>query len=672
MDNFIPINIQDLTSATRISDKDFLPIAQGARDLNKVQLRELAYFFGLKNNFKYGNVNLAPEGQSFVFASEGTYPEWGNITVPEDSVYILIYDGSVFSYVELPIPSININIVDTISDLRNTEGTESQVITLLGYYEAGDKEPLTYKYTTEQGVDDGGAVINTGSGSWVAVFDGSCNVRDFGAKGDNIQNDQPYIQKAIDYSTEVAKNSSYGGGIILSKGNYNITSSIVLKPGVSIKGVSSNEVWIMNRGTGVPAIKGDINYADKGSINYSTLSNFNIYCHPEGVNKGNSGIDAIGLRYCTFRDIRIDVRYGANGITCKPTSTGSAQWYNSLYDIYILGSNVSGAKGGIAIDLGSEHQQATTWTFYGGRVAQCDIGINLYFASSMIFNGMVAEGNNQAFVVGTDDDGVSISRNNTFILPYIEAGVNGFKINTSSWCTNIIAPRTTSASGTFLEDNGEGTFRDGGDSNTVLKNIFNTSLGNRNFEHYVVNGHANPTLEKSTYRRHLIEGQTPAISFRNTQNANAPYVYCAAGTNADVLAYSFNIVEYENSTTPTYTTIFGLNRNFVVLHKPIMFEGGSGVKFASSTDDPEGTLGALNGSLSLRRGGGVDKCAYLKTTGTTNQQSTGWVPIQSAISGTTAQRPTVTTVGFRYFDTTLGKPAWWNGTSWVDGTGTVV
>jgi len=41
-------------------------------------------------------------------------------------------------------------------------------------------------------------------------------------------------------------------------------------------------------------------------------------------------------------------------------------------------------------------------------------------------------------------------------------------------------------------------------------------------------------------------------------------------------------------------------------------------------------------------------------------------------TGTTALRPTVTKIGYYYFDTTLNKPIWWNGTAWTDSTGTVV
>ena len=41
-------------------------------------------------------------------------------------------------------------------------------------------------------------------------------------------------------------------------------------------------------------------------------------------------------------------------------------------------------------------------------------------------------------------------------------------------------------------------------------------------------------------------------------------------------------------------------------------------------------------------------------------------------SGATAARPTGLYVGQPFFDTTLGRPIWWNGTIWVDSAGTGV
>lgn len=43
------------------------------------------------------------------------------------------------------------------------------------------------------------------------------------------------------------------------------------------------------------------------------------------------------------------------------------------------------------------------------------------------------------------------------------------------------------------------------------------------------------------------------------------------------------------------------------------------------------------------------------------------------LHGTTASRPTssVAVIGQRYFDTTIGRPLYFNGTTWVDGAGSV-
>jgi parallel beta-helix repeat protein len=42
------------------------------------------------------------------------------------------------------------------------------------------------------------------------------------------------------------------------------------------------------------------------------------------------------------------------------------------------------------------------------------------------------------------------------------------------------------------------------------------------------------------------------------------------------------------------------------------------------------------------------------------------IRVSLIIFGITALRPTNPTVGYKYFDTTLGKPVYWDGTQWVD------
>jgi len=41
-------------------------------------------------------------------------------------------------------------------------------------------------------------------------------------------------------------------------------------------------------------------------------------------------------------------------------------------------------------------------------------------------------------------------------------------------------------------------------------------------------------------------------------------------------------------------------------------------------------------------------------------------------SGATSERPIITIIGFDYFDTTLGYVIYWNGSNWVNSTGTTV
>lgn len=63
---------------------------------------------------------------------------------------------------------------------------------------------------------------------------------------------------------------------------------------------------------------------------------------------------------------------------------------------------------------------------------------------------------------------------------------------------------------------------------------------------------------------------------------------------------------------------------------------------------------------------------YVKTTGS---GTGGWLPIDHRRADTTANRPTLPNGqqrGYTYFDTTLGRPIWWNGSIWIDAMGTAV
>lgn len=52
----------------------------------------------------------------------------------------------------------------------------------------------------------------------------------------------------------------------------------------------------------------------------------------------------------------------------------------------------------------------------------------------------------------------------------------------------------------------------------------------------------------------------------------------------------------------------------------------------------------------------------------------GWKSFALTTKGSTSERPSLLSedVGYMYYDTTLNKPIWFNGTDWVDATGTTV
>jgi len=56
-----------------------------------------------------------------------------------------------------------------------------------------------------------------------------------------------------------------------------------------------------------------------------------------------------------------------------------------------------------------------------------------------------------------------------------------------------------------------------------------------------------------------------------------------------------------------------------------------------------------------------------------NQIQQAVITLSTPSAGTTASRPnTDLLVGQFYFDTTINRPIWWDGTNWINAAGTVV
>lgn len=95
------------------------------------------------------------------------------------------------------------------------------------------------------------------------------------------------------------------------------------------------------------------------------------------------------------------------------------------------------------------------------------------------------------------------------------------------------------------------------------------------------------------------------------------------------------------------------------------------IALATADGDSE-ALAALNAAKSVAQNAGI-----AEVSGATDAQTVSTIMKRDALgatsiackSGITSSRPVVTTVGYMFFDTTLGKPIWWNGSIWVLATG---
>lgn len=126
-------------------------------------------------------------------------------------------DGDIFRkkdgiYYRKTIDEKTLLKIDSIVDLRLQNGYyEGQEISLLGYYQSGDKKLINYKFTIENfstNTDDGGSIIKSSRGSWIAQFNRKIDVKDFGCisdgafdNGDNLLRITSYLNSVVPSET---------------------------------------------------------------------------------------------------------------------------------------------------------------------------------------------------------------------------------------------------------------------------------------------------------------------------------------------------------------------------------------------------------------------------------------------------------------------------------------
>lgn len=126
---------------------------------------------------------------------------------------------------------------DNMLEMRALSGTEVLLIQmgryrgirLNGYYVKGDTPaPLEYFLTSDSGTDNGGSFIDLGAISVKHDFLGEVNVKYFGATGDSVTDDTPFLQNVIASEDE----------IFIPDGDYKLTEQLFIadRDGVNIRG----------------------------------------------------------------------------------------------------------------------------------------------------------------------------------------------------------------------------------------------------------------------------------------------------------------------------------------------------------------------------------------------------------------------------------------------------
>ena len=136
----------------------------------------------------------------------------------------MLEDGVLEQIIEQFIQSTALWCFDTVADMKQaTNLIDGSYAKTLGYYSVNDGGGATYKITNTASVSDYQETLNSGLYATLIAED-SCNVKQFGAYGDNTHDDTTSFTNAISF----IKNHNLGE-LIIPNGTYYITDEIEIE-----------------------------------------------------------------------------------------------------------------------------------------------------------------------------------------------------------------------------------------------------------------------------------------------------------------------------------------------------------------------------------------------------------------------------------------------------------
>lgn len=747
------------------------------------------------------NQNPTTEGM-YIPTIEGVYPNFGGLTYDEgDGFVVFLYKDSLFSKINVPLDitiqneviseSLNavtsnavekyaIKKINNILELKDTQGEyEGQIIELLGYYENGDKPSLKYKWTTTQITDDGGSVINSGSGSWLAVFNDFLYIEDFGVS-ESLPDNSLQLENAIKLNkilyTLDNKNYKF-------ENNVNVYNNIHIEINNTTKfiSVSKNDVGVY------PIKLLNINNVDKVYIKgnfdggfYKNGSQINYPISTSDLTKTSSLINIVNCKE-VYLEINIENTCSNYNST---SNIDTIMNYGHLYvrdcvNVICVNSSLTTSRVEGFVFLGNKNvvikdfksfDNRSTWTplhcflneyvyINGFEIIQhASAGgstLNLYNVKTIVENGYLENG------AGIDFSWESTSVDSTTYVPYIKevhiSNVNTldtsrlfYGIQHSGEVTKnnitILNCEHNIVNKTFSDTTPKGAVRIDNAVDVIINNfrvnspIFNystiQSVGNLsniiiencksksdNFIRFTQNSgykYNNITVKNNTHKGISLDGRTPT-----TTSSEGTFVFVLGTSDINRIYINNNIIEAEgrafniSGESTLKANDITISDNIIKGYSDVAFSlvNLKNLTFINNSSESNRVFSQINnGSENLIIENNLDKssnktlsmfttisgnylyyrfvnnksqASNINTYGIINNVS-GLIistkdvynntpevgasknPVTSSIQGTTANRPTNIKIGHNYFDTTLNKPIWWNGSSWVDLSGTSV
>ena len=458
--------------------------------------------------------------------------------------------------------------------------------------------------------------------------------------------DSPRIQRAID----AIKTTTTGWQLEAIKGNINSKKKIILPASrliisqtinlpsyINFEGAGRHTTILESAITdGSPVILLDGNDVTQTHNFYTTIKGFSI--------DGNN-LNCQGIKFnFAHRWLLDDVYIGST------RAEGLYFWESYLGDVRSVYVWACGNVGKPAVKLdGSDFDNASHGiNFFGGEiVGSLDHGFYSHYGASISIFGTTIEGNTKAGIVL--DNTLS-----TLITGcYLEENVNHIEVIRSEGAT--------------IKGNYFSSLKAESLGNIGITKLYGSEISSNTFAN---------ALSGGQYNLFAI-GLDIDLRFRSSHvlNNTAAILPIAIETRLLTLAKTSgslietdNLVQRQIHGKPNYND--GLSSNGVITSSDDISSTKSftvnGTNMLSGNSDPVGVLTANQGSLYMRSSGSTP--LYGKIGGGTG----GWRAVQISLGGDTASRPTGVPLAFMYFDQTIQKPIWWNGTVWKDSTGTIV